>query len=127
MMTLIGLGYYLLAGALFALFGLVAHVSRAIFNVYPDRLSDKPLMDMAVSDGYDASDRLFGTEYDEAGFYRLDSLRNLNIAVLSTLALGWGSMLLSTEIALTFTSGADAVFAWVGELFMRRLSEARWW
>ena len=127
MMTLIGLGYYLLAGALFALFGLVAHVSRAIFNVYPDRLSDKPLMDMAVSDGYDASDRLLGTEYDEAGYYKLDSLRNLSIAVLSTLALGWGSMLLSTEIALAFAYAFNELAAWIGELFMRRLSEARWW
>jgi hypothetical protein len=127
MQTLIGLWYYLLAGVLFALFGAVAHVSRAVFNVYPDRLSDKPWMDMAVSDGYDASDRLFGTEYDEAGYYRLDSLRNLNVSVLSVLALGWGSMLLTTEIALAFVTGIDGLFAWIGDLFIQRLSEARWW
>ncbi|UVC07066.1 hypothetical protein IHQ71_17745 [Rhizobium sp. TH2] len=126
MQVLVGLWYYLLAGMCFVLFGAVAHVSRAVFNVYPDRLSDKPLMDMAISDGYDADDWVFGTEYDEAGYYKLDSGRNLKIAVLSLLVLGWGAMLLSTEIALAFAHAADAVFAWVGELFVRRLGEARW-
>jgi len=127
MQTLIGLWYYLLAGVLFALFGAIAHVSRAVFNVYPDRLSDKPLMDMAISDGYDANDWLFGTEYDEAGYYKLDSGRNLKIAVLSVLALGWGSMLFSTEIALAFVYSANEIGAWIGGLFIYRLSEARWW
>lgn len=125
-MTLLGLWYYLLAGVVLALFGAVAHVSRAVFNLYPDRLSDKPWLDMAVSDGYDMSDRLFGTEYDDAGYYRLDSVRNLNISVLSVLALGWGSMLLSTDIALSFVYAINEAFAWVGDLFVRRLSEARW-
>ncbi|MDB5556939.1 MAG: hypothetical protein JWL86_6923 [Rhizobium sp.] len=127
MQTLMGLWYYLLAGMSLALLGTAGHVSRAVFNVYPDRLSDKPLMDMAVSDGYDANDWLFGTEYDDAGYYKLDSGRNLKIAVLSTLALGWGAMLFSTEIAMVFVHAADASFAWVGELFIRRLGEARWW
>jgi hypothetical protein len=127
MATLLGLGYYLLAGVLFALFGTIAHISRAVFNVYPDRLTDKPWLDMAVSDGYDASDRLFGTEYDEAGYYRLDSGRNLAIAVLSTLALGWGAMLFSTDIALAFVHAADQVVVWVGDLFMQRLADLRWW
>jgi hypothetical protein len=127
MWTLIGLGYYLLAGACFALFGAIAHVSRAVVNMYPDRLSDKPLMDMAVSDDYDASDHFLGTEYDDYGFYMLDSRRNLMIAVLSTLAFGWGAMLFSTELALAFAYAADQLFGWIGELFMRRLGEARWW
>jgi hypothetical protein len=126
MMTLLGLWYYLLAGVLFALFGAVAHVSRAVFNVYPDRLSDKPWLDMAVSDGYDMSDRLFGTEYDDAGYYRLDSFRNLAVSVLSTLALGWGAMLFSTDIALAFVHAINELFAWIGDLFMRRLAEMRW-
>ena len=76
MMTLLGLGYYLLAGVVFALLGAAAHVCRAVVNIYPDRLSDKPWLDMAISDGYDLNDRVLGTEYDEAGFYRLDSRRN---------------------------------------------------
>lgn len=125
MATLIGLGYYLLAGVLLALLGTIGHVIRAVANVYPDRLSDKPWLDMAVSDGYDLNDRLFGTEYDEAGYYRLDSARNLTIAVLSALAVGWGTMLFSTEVAVLFAQAADEVFAWLGELFMRRLAELR--
>jgi len=107
MQTLIGLWYYLLAGMLLVLFGTVAHISRAVSNVYPDRLSNKPLMDMAISDGYDVTDRLFGTEYDESGYYKLESGRNLKIAVLSTLAFGWGAMLLSTELALAFVYAAN--------------------
>jgi hypothetical protein len=82
---------------------------------------------MAISDGYDLNDRLLGTEYDEAGFYKLDSTRNLAIAVLSMLAAGWGAMLLSTPLAVLFAHGADQVFAWIGELGIRRLGEARWW
>ena len=126
MMTLIGLGYYLLAGAMLALIGAIAHVLRAVVNMYPERLSDKPWMDMAVSDGYDASDRLLGTEYDEFGFYMLDSRRNLMIAVLSTLAAGWGAMLLSTELALAFADAVNVSVSWIGELFLRRLDEATW-
>ena len=46
--------------------------------------------------------------------------------MLSVLALGWGSMLLSTDIALSFVYATNEIFAWVGDLFMRRLAEARW-
>jgi hypothetical protein len=126
MMTLLGLGYYRLAGVVFALLGVAGHVCRAVVNVYPDRLSDKPWLDMAISDGYDLNDRILGTEYDEAGFYRLDSGRNLFIAVLLTLAPGWGAMLFSTEVAVLFAQGADYILAWLGDLFMRRLAEIRW-
>lgn len=125
-MTLLGLGYYMLAGVCLVLIGALAHVLRAVVNVYPDRLTDKLWLDMAISDGYDANDRLFGTEYDEAGYYRLDSRRNLVIAVLSTLAGGWGVMLFSTEAAVLFAHATDAAFAWTGDLFLHRLEEARW-
>ena len=127
MTTLIGLWYYMLAGFCLVLIGTLGHVVRAVANVYPDRLTDKPWLDMAISDGYDLNDRLFGTEYDEAGFYRLDSGRNLAIAVLSTLAAGWGAMLLATPLAVAFAHGADQVFIWLGDLGLRRLAEARWW
>ena len=127
MWTLIGLSYYLFAGALLVALGAIAHVLRATVNLYPDRLTDKKWLDMAVSDGYDARDHLFGTEYDEFGFYRLDSRHNLLIAVLSTLAAGWGAMLLSTELAVAFAQSVDVVISWTGELFTRRLAEARWW
>ena len=126
MMTLLGLGYYLLAGVVFVLMGALGHVCRGVFNVYPDRLTDKPWLDMAISDGYDLNDRILGTEYDEAGFYKLDSGHNLFIAVVLTVAPGWGAMLLSTDVALLFAQGADYAFGWLGDLFVRRLAEARW-
>ena len=71
--------HYAVAFVLFVLLGAVGHVVRALFNVYPDRLSDKPLLDLAISDGYDWSDRIFGTEYDDAGYYRLDSWQCLPV------------------------------------------------
>lgn len=126
MLTLLGLGYYLLAGVVFVLMGAIGHVCRALFNVYPDRLTDKPWLDMAISDGYDMNDRLLGTEYDDAGYYVLDSRRNLANAVILALAPGWGAMLFSTDVAVLFAQGTDYAFAWVGELFMQRLAEARW-
>lgn len=106
--------------------GAVGHVGRAIFNVYPDRLTDKPWLDMAISDGYDLNDSILGTEYDEAGYYRLDSCRNLIIAVILALAAGWGTMLFSTDIAVLFAQAADHVLGWVGDLFLKRLAEIRW-
>ena len=107
--------------------GVIGHVARAVFNVLPDRLSDNKTMDMVISDGYDASDRLFGTEYDDAGYYMLDSRRNLTIAVLSTLAAGWGAMLLHTELALMVANGVNWAGGWLWQLFLYRISHARWW
>ena len=127
MQTLMGLGYYLVAGVFFALLGLAGHVVRAVVNLYPDRLSDKPLMDMAVSDGYDAQDHILGTEYDDFGYYKLDSRRNVTIAVLSSLALGWLAMLLATDVALVVAACIDWLFGSVWSLFLQRLGEARWW
>lgn len=126
MTTLLGLYYYLLAGVTFVLMGAIGHVCRAVFNVYPDRLTDKPWLDMAISDGYDLHDRIFGTEYDDAGYYVLDSGRNLRNAVLLTLLPGWGAMFFSTDVAVLFALGADIALGWVGELFMQRLAEVRW-
>lgn len=126
MTTLLGLYYYLLAGVTLVLMGAIGHVCRAVFNVYPDRLTDKPWLDMAISDGYDLHDRIFGTEYDDAGYYVLDSGRNLRNAVLLTLLPGWGAMFFSTDVAVLFALGADIALGWVGELFMQRLAEVRW-
>ena len=75
---------------------------------------------------HDMNDRIFGTEYDDAGFYVLDSGRNLKNAVLLTLLPGWGAMLLSTDVAVLFAKGADFVLLWLGDLFMQKLAEAQW-
>lgn len=126
MMTLLGLWYYLLAGVTFVLMGAIGHVCRAVFNVYPDRLTDKSWLDMAISDGYDLNDRLLGTEYDDAGFYRLDSGRNLSNAVFLTVVPGWLAMRVSTDVAVLFARGADFCLSWIGNLFLQRLAEVSW-
>ena len=117
------LWHYLVAGVLLAILGTLGHVARAVFNVLPDRLSDKPLMDMLVSDGYDFNDWLFGTEYDDAGYYRLDSLKNLRQAVLATVLGGWAVALLAPGASGLMAQGINDMFGWLWDLFLFRLSE----
>lgn len=118
------LWHYLVAIVLFALFGVAAHVSRAIFNVYPDRLSDKPTLDMLISDGYDLSDRLLGTEYDDAGYYMLDSWKNLRNTVWMTV-IGFLVLTLILPDGPGYMAYAiNESVKWLWELFLYRLSEA---
>eukprot|EP01035_Chromulina_nebulosa_P058233 gene58233-79747_t len=42
--------HYIVAAFILALVGVLAHIVRAVFNVYPDRLSDRPMLDLMVSD-----------------------------------------------------------------------------
>ena len=97
--------HYFVAAGLFALLGAIGHVCRAVFNVLPDRITDKPLLDLPLSDGYDLPDLLFGTEYDDNGYYRLDSLKNFRIScMLSTI----GGLLV-----MLFSPGASGAVAWL--------------
>jgi len=118
--------HYAVAFVLFLLVGAVGHVCRAAFNVYPDRLSDKPLLDLAISDGYDWSDRIFGTEYDDAGYYRLDSSRNFLNATVGCGLGGVAVMLLSGEASGLIASGIDTAFLWLWDLFLYRVETIRW-
>ena len=68
--------------------GAIGHVCRAVFNVLPDRLSDSERLDLIVSDGYQWTDRLFGTEYDDGGYYRLDSVKNLKLSCIMAATAG---------------------------------------
>ena len=70
---------------------------------------------------------IFGTEYDDAGYYRFDSAKNFRIAVISALVMGWGLMLLSTEAALVVAGMIDAVGAWLWQLLVLRIADARLW
>jgi hypothetical protein len=119
------LWHYLVAGLVFALLGVVGHVTRAVFNVFPDRLSDKPLMDMMISNGYNLGDYLFCTEYDDAGYYRLDSLRNLRNSVVATLLCGWGVMLFVPGASGLAASAINGSLAWLWQLFLERLNDIR--
>ena len=120
------LWHYIIAGVLLALLGEISHVCRAVFNIFPDRLSDKPMMDMLISDGYNLNDMIFGTEYDDAGYYRLDSLKNLRNSVVATLLGGWATMLLVPGASGLAAEAIDESLAWLWRLFLYRLSDIRW-
>lgn len=115
------LWHYAIAGLAFVLFGAVGHISRAIFNIFPDRLSDKPWMDMLISDGYSFGDYLFGTEYDEAGYYELYSLKNLRMYVIGALGGGWCMMLVMPGVSGMVAGVINQAAAALWDLFLYRL------
>lgn len=117
--------HYVVAFGLFLLLGAIGHLCRAVFNVYPDRLSDRPMLDLAISDGYDWNDRLFGTEYDDAGYYRLDSWRNFRNAALFTALGGIAVMLFSEGASGLIAHGIDLGLAWLWDLFLYRIENIR--
>jgi len=127
MQTLIGLAYYLVAGLCFALMGAAGHVIRAKFNLVPDLLFRGKSLNLIISDGYDIKDMLLGTEYDDAGYYRFDSIKNFRISVGWTLGTGWCLMLLSTGLAVQIASLIDVAGLWFWDLVLLRIREARLW
>ncbi|WP_137155775.1 hypothetical protein [Rhizobium sp. FKL33] len=122
-----GVYHYVIAGLGFCLIGAVAHAARAIFNVFPDRLSDNERMDMILSDGYSLGDKIFGTEYDDAGYYRLDSLRNLKNSVAVTLIGGWAAMLITPGMAPAIAQCIEWAEGWIWDLFLHRLETLTLW
>ena len=115
--------HFVVAGMIFALFGVIAHVTRAVFNVFPDKISDTPTVNVLVSSDYGWADYLWGTEFDDAGYYRLDSLKNLRLSVLFTMFGGLAAMVLvdgaGLGIAQLIESGARAFV----DLFWQRIAE----
>jgi hypothetical protein len=115
--------HFIAALAAFALFGAIGHAVRGLVNPVPDRLSDSPMLDMLISDGYSASDHFLGVEYDDFGYYRFDSLKNLKISVVLSIIGG--------ALAIAFCEGADIQTAhymnmaaeWVASLFEQRMAE----
>lgn len=119
--------HYVVAVALCALMGIVGHVVRAVFNILPDRLSDRPMMDLAISDGYSWTDMILKTEYDEAGYYRLDSLYNLRLAVNWAMFSGFATMLLAPDASKIAAYCIDQGIAWLVDLFWYRIETFEWW
>ena len=115
--------HYFVAAAIFALLGAIGHVCRAVFNLLPDRITDRPLLDLPLSSGYNLPDLLFGTEYDDNRYYRLDSLKNFRISVMLSTAGGLLVMLFSPgasgAVAWMIDSGLSALWS----LFLYRLHE----
>jgi hypothetical protein len=116
-------GHFLIAMAAFAALGAIGHVVRAVVNLHPDRLSDRPWMDVAVSDGYSAQDHLLQLEFDDYGFYRLDSRRNLVVTVVLTMIGGFFLMALDVAASNRISEGITAVLAFLRDIALTRLSE----
>ncbi len=122
------LPYYALALILFAVLGILQHVVRAVFNVFPDRdFTSKPrnsysFTDDILSGNYSMTDQLIGTEYDENGYYDLHSLKNLKIACIMCMAGGMLAILITPGLDHVFAAGVDHVFDWLKDLFFYRLA-----
>lgn len=116
--------HYIIAEVIFFILGVTGHVVRAVFNLYPDRLSDKPMMDLVISDGFNLGDYLLGTEYDDNGFYRLDSIKNLRISVSTTMVGGFAMMLLAPGASGAIAGLIDQGLVFIKDLFFLRLEQA---
>jgi hypothetical protein len=114
---------FLVAMAAFALLGVVSHVLRAVVNLYPDRLSDRPLMDVMVSDGYSMQDHLLQVEYDDYGFYRLDSRRNLVITTVLTMLGGFFFLALDAAASNQISDWINSALAFLWDVAKLRGQE----
>jgi len=117
--------HFVVAGFVFALVGVFAHVIRAVFNLYPDKLSDTPAVNILVSGGYCWGDYLWGTEFDDAGYYKLDSLRNLRLCVTFSVLGGLGAMLLVDGAGLGMANLIEAGIGGFVDLFWQRIAELK--
>jgi hypothetical protein len=115
--------HFLVAMAVFAILGVAAHVLRAVINPYPDRLSDKPWMDVAVSDGYTVEDHLLQVEFDEYGFYRLDSRRNLIVSVVLTMLGGFFLIAIDVAASNAMSQMIHSALGFVWDRIADRISE----
>lgn len=119
--------HYVVALVLLALMGALGHVVRAVFNVLPDRLSDRPLMDLVISDGYNWADMIFKTEYDDAGYYRLDSLHNLRLSVIWAMLSGFVALLLVPDASKVSAYWIDQGLVALIDLFWYRVETFELW
>lgn len=118
--------HYAVALVLLALFGALSHVARAVFNILPDRLSDRPMMDLVISDGYSWTDMIFKTEYDENGYYRLDSLHNLRLAISWTMLSGFVILLVKPNASKVCAYWIDQGLVALVDLFWYRVETFTW-
>lgn len=125
METEIATWHFAVAGVIFAVLGMIAHIIRAVFNVFPDKLSDTPAVNILVSSDYSWGDYLIGTEFDDAGYYRLDSLKNLRLSVTYWLIAGFGVMLFSAEAAQAIAYLIEAGISGIVDLFWQRIAELK--
>ncbi|MCU0831361.1 MAG: hypothetical protein MUC58_07600 [Rhizobiaceae bacterium] len=116
---------FIIAMGVFAVLGVIGHVLRAVVNLYPDRLSDKPMMDVWVSDGYSLDDHLLQVEYDDYGFYRLDSRRNLMLTTSLTMLGGFFFLALDAAASNAISDLINTGLAMMWDVAKLRLAEIR--
>lgn len=123
--------YYAVAIPLFALLGLFSHISRGVFNLFPDRgygsgpRESYSMLDDFLSDNYSVMDHIVGTEYDDNGYYDLYSLRNLRIACVFSVGGGVLGLLLIPDVAPLFAMCVDHALVWFKDLVIYRLQNLR--
>ena len=118
--------HYIVAEILFLALGALSHVCRATFNLFPDRLTDNQMLDMALSDGYDWNDWLFGTEYDDNGYYRLDSVKNFRISVAMSAVCGFVAMLFVPGFSGMMAAAIDWTLGAFVDVARQRIENPRW-
>ena len=84
------------------------------------------MMDLAISDGFSWHDLIFKTEYDEAGYYRLDSLHNLRLAVGWAMFSGFLALLLGQDASRIAAYYIDWGLAALVDLFWYRVETFTW-
>lgn len=118
--------HYIIFSIVLLLMGAVGHVCRAVFNVLPDRITDKPQLDIFISGDYSLSDYLFGLEFDDAGYYRLDSTKNLCFCCVCALLAGLTLLLLSPDADRYLAYWLDFQRDRLIDLFWYRVENVRW-
>ena len=119
--------HYLIMIAGFAVLGIVFHIVRAKFNVYPDRLTDSKEFDVAVSPGYTLYDYIFDLDFDEDGYYELYSLKNLRFSVIGGVICGVIFIIGVPETNRMVAGWIDVVVNYTIDLFYYRIHHFRWY
>ncbi len=109
-----------------ALVGFIGHCARAMFNVFPDRVTDSDALDMVISNGYNGEDALLGTEYNDGGYYQFESARNIFIYCGTAIFVGTIAWFTVPGFAGGLAALIETSFAWIGETASQRLAEQGW-
>jgi hypothetical protein len=102
-----------------AIFGFIFHIGRAVFNVFPDKISDSAMLNLTMSSDYNLIDHLFGVEFDTHGFYELYSLKNLRISMTYWAICCFVTMVFLPDAGKAIVMGLnylwDVVLTYLGE------------
>ncbi len=112
--------HYLAAPFVLAGIGALWHLARALWAPFPERVIGSKFVDIHLPFGYLITDLIHETEFDEDGYYRLDSWQNLKVAVSLVVAVGMFFLLFSSEIASFFASCVNTTLQWLVDLAVYR-------